>query len=153
VPVTGGCRGAVQLDFAGQGVDVRFDIAAILVGVGVWQRNILFLAFIVIAEILVLFWGNEKPRLLTFILSSDELKVGTQKSYPLREIAEFSFDENGESEWARFFLRRTRGLAPLIRIYVPKNMASHVRSFLGERFPEKEWEPSFSDTLEKFSKF
>jgi len=128
-------------------------LAALLVGMGVWQRNVLFVAFVVIAEMLMLFWGNEKPRVLTFSLSGKELRIGEDKSYPLHDITEFSVDDEGGGAWVRFFLRRARGFAPLVRIHVPKQLAPQVRSFFGERFPEKEWEPSFSDTIEKLMRF
>lgn len=129
-------------------------LAALLVAVGAWQRNILFVSFVVIAEILVLFWGNEPPRMLRFSLSSKELSIGEEKKYALADIGHFSVDAREGTPWARFFLRLNKSIRPMITLLVPAAQTEDIRSiFLYARIQEEEWEPTLADSFENFLRF
>jgi len=129
-------------------------LAALLIAAGASQRNILFIAFVVIAEILVLFWGNEPPRTVRFLLSSKELAIGEEKTYALSDIAEFSVDAREDEAQVRCFLRLKKTIRPMVVLLVPAAEIDNVRIvFSHAGIHEKEWEPSLADSFESFMRF
>src|SRR5271154_1210216 len=65
-------------------------IAAIIIAFSVWQRNFLFGLFIVIAEILVIAWGNKTPRPFSFKMNEDGFEIGAEKIHSWKEFENWS---------------------------------------------------------------
>lgn len=49
---------------------ISIIVATLIIAFAVWQKNFLFGFFIVIAEILFVLWGNEKPRTVEFRITN-----------------------------------------------------------------------------------
>lgn len=127
-------------------------IAVLMLAAAIWQQNFLFGVFIVIAEILVIVWGNEQPRDIEFRLTNQHLIVFGRTHYPLGDIEHFSMDER-EDEWTDVSVRFHRKLRPLFKFKVPHTHADAVRERFGRHAPHVPWEDSFIDSLQKFLGF
>jgi hypothetical protein len=50
----------------------------------IWDRNFLFGVFIVIAEVLLIAWGNDAPPTVNFVLTDSNLSIGETKDYQVK---------------------------------------------------------------------
>lgn len=130
-------------------------MAIMLLGVSVWQKNFLFSFFILMAEILVLRWGNQPPRTMDFVLTEKELTIGDEKFYPLSEFKSFNMekDEFNDDDWIDVNLFFHAKVKPSLKIRTPKEESHNVEKALLMVLPKVEWEPSFIETIERLLKF
>src|SRR5580700_3929311 len=92
---------APEYEFQEKGVSwywLSIIAAALIVGFSVWEKNFLFGLFIVIAEILFIVWGNQQPRLVSFVMNESGLEIGTTKKYQWKEFASVGVDDH-ENGW------------------------------------------------------
>lgn len=132
---------------------ISIIIAVVLLAAAVWQKNFLFGFFIVVAEMLLLVWGNREPREVGFLLSEKGLTVDGKKFYAWGEIRDWSAEEPGDSGWGDLLLNFNTRLKPDIRVLVPKSRFPEVKNALAEKAPETEREESVVDALQKFLGF
>lgn len=126
----------------------------IVLGVAVWQKNFLFAVFIVVAEVLVLVWGNKQPRLMRFTLNEKGFEITGKKSYPYRDIQSFSMEDIGEdARLSQLTFQFHQTLKPPLRVRVPHNVSEKVQRVLHAFVTETDPEHSFIDELEKFVRF
>lgn len=128
-------------------------VAVIVLSAAVWQQNFLFAVFIVVAEILVLVWAAQQPRMVEFRIDEKGLLIGGKKFYPYAEIIGFSADENGEDEWPELMFRFQRRLQPTVRIKTPKARFGEIEKALAPLVRKIEFEESFLESLERFLGF
>jgi hypothetical protein len=128
-------------------------IAVLILGMAVWQKNFLFAAFVVLAEILILTWGERPPRLLSFTLTEKGLTVNENKFYPLGNFKSFSLDHESHEEWAGIVLFFESHLRPSILVHAPHAEAEEIAAALRYKLKEVPWEPTLLDSLERFFKF
>ncbi len=128
-------------------------VAVLILGFAVWERNFLFMIFVIVAEILVLVWGDRKPEHVEFILTPKGLTIGGEKFYPLHDIDHVSFDDREEGEWPDIVIRFKAKFRTLLRINVPRAQLEEVRNAFRESVPEAEREESLADVLERFLRF
>ena len=131
---------------------VSIIIAAALIAFSVWQHNYLFGGFIIIAEILLISWGNVRPVTIDFTLTSMKLDIGAAKTYSLKEFQNYSVNQISD-EWTElFFLFKSKIRGPL-KIMVPNGKMDEIRTNLKPILREVEFEPSLLDALEKIIRF
>lgn len=128
-------------------------IAVALVGVAFWQQNFLFGIFVILAEILVLIWGEREPHTIHFKMDEHGLSVGSHAQYRYEEMQNFSFDKYFSEEWPVIKLAFHRHFKPIIKIHLPKNRAEEIRKAFAAKIPEAESEISLMDALEKLLGF
>jgi hypothetical protein len=128
-------------------------VAVVVLSAAVWQKNFLFAAFIVFAEILILVWAGQKPKTIEFKLNEQGLTIGSRKFYPYAEIIGFSTDENGADEWPGLIFRFQRRLQPTIRVKTPKDRFAEIEKVLAPIVKKIEFEESFLEVLERFLGF
>ena len=128
-------------------------VAVIVLSIAVWQKNFLFAAFIVFAEILILVWAGQKPKTVEFKINEQGLTIGGRKFYPYAEIVGFSADENGADEWPEIIFRFQRRLQPTLKVKAPKNRFGEIEKALAPLVKKIEFEESFLETLERFLGF
>lgn len=159
---------APEFEYREKGVSwywLSIIIAIIVLGIAVWQKNFLFGFFVVVAEMLILSWGNREPRMVEFRLSEKGLAISGGPSprrsdyghaggkfYALQDFESFGTEES-ESEWQNVHLQFKNRLRPRIKIAVPKKKYKEVEKMLGGRIQQSTHEPSLLDTLEKFLRF
>lgn len=127
--------------------------AIVILGFAVWNGNFLFGFFIVVAEILLLVWGNQAPEMLEFSLTAKSLRAGARTAYPLVNIESFSVAEVPNSEWEIIFFRFKHSLRLPAAILVPRDRLQEVTRLMGQTIPQIEHEESLLDTLERFFGF
>lgn len=128
-------------------------IAVLVLGFSVWRRNFLFGVFVVLAEILILVWGNRKPDMVMFVLNDTGLTIGEQKNYPYSDITGFAIEDDESGGRVMLTLQFKKKLKPNARMEVPKERLGEVKGVLGKFVDEIEIQKSLIDTLEEFLGF
>lgn len=146
---------APEFEFHEKGVSwywISIILAAFMIAFAVWQKDFLFGFFVVVAEMLVIVWGDHEPRLLPFYLSDDHLRIGERKVHLIREFTSWSTDRNDE-EWADLhFYFDSRWRAPL-RMIVPHDRIDEFRRNLAPVLKEIKHDLTFIDAIEKIIGF
>ncbi len=127
-------------------------VAAIILGMAVWQKNFLFGFFIIVAEILFISWGNKEPRELDFVLTNAKLQIADAE-YPFTGMENFSLEDSPEKRWYNLFFHFKNHLKPPIKIAVPKDKSTEIKKFLAPILKQIEHKPSMLDALEEFIGF
>ncbi len=128
-------------------------LAVVVLGLAIWQKNFLFGFFIVIAEILILVWGNREPRLVNFVLSEKGLAIDGGEPSPYEQITSFAIDTPEEGVFANLFISFRRKLKPSLHINIPKERLAEIQKALTPLLPQQDPEQSFLDTLEELIRF
>lgn len=135
-------------------------IAVVILAIAVWQRNFLFGVFVILAELLILVWGNRKPGMVSFKLNNEGLTIRERKSYRYKDIEGFAIEEGApeqargeKDEWAMLILKFSGKFKPNLRVNFPKVKIAAVKKTMAEFVPEIEIEPSLMDSLERFLRF
>lgn len=126
-------------------------IAVTLLAVAVWQRNFLFGFFILVAEVLVLVWGNETPRQVQFEINAKGIRVDDKQFYTWNDLQAFSVDE--DDKLSAVFLDFKQRFKPSLRIYIPAEHLTEVKAALQAKVRETEYEPNLIDALENLFRF
>ena len=147
---------APEFEYREKGVSwywVSIIIAALLIGVSVWQKNFLFGFFVVLAEILMLSWANRKPSLVEFTLTEKGLSVGGQKFHAYADIESFSAEEYAEQEGPDLYFQFKKRLRTMVKIKTPKARFHEILKALNTFLPQVKHEPSLLDAFEEFVGF
>ncbi|RMD61754.1 hypothetical protein D6833_07835, partial [Candidatus Parcubacteria bacterium] len=127
-------------------------ILALLIALAIWQHNFLFALFLFVAGFLILFWGQQKPRMVTFSLTQEAFSF-LHHSYPYHSLDHFGIVETDE-EWPRLLIHRKHYIQPILSVHIPHDRVEEIRAFLKRFLREKEeMEPPLSDLFEKFLRF
>ncbi|MDO8536839.1 MAG: hypothetical protein Q7R94_01175 [bacterium] len=132
---------------------ISIIIAAIILGVAVWQKNFLFGFFVILAEILIMAWANREPPLVDFILNEQGLSLGGSKFYAFAEMESFSIDDYSETEWPSLFFQFHSRLKPDLKIKLPKARMTEIQKTLQPVLAQVEHKHSMIDTLQEFIGF
>jgi hypothetical protein len=127
--------------------------AVVILGLAVWQRNFLFGFFIVIAEIMVLVWGNREPEMVKFKLTEKGVSVGEAEFHAYEEIAGFSLYDGHDENWPNLSFEFRRRLKPALKIKLPKNRGAEIQKTLKLFLPQTEHQPSLLEALEELTRF
>jgi hypothetical protein len=147
---------APEFEYREKGVSwywISIIIAALLIGLSVWQKNFLFGFFIVAAEVLVLAWANRKPALIKFALNERGLSIGGRTFHPYTEIESFGIDDYIEQEWPNLYFQFHKRLRPLLKIRAPHARVAEIQKTLAALLPQVKHERSLLDALEEFVRF
>ena len=131
---------------------VSIIAAALIIAFSIWQKNFLFGFFIVVAEILVIVWGNRTPRMVSFTFNETGIQAEGGKLHSLNEIESMSVDPLGGG-WAEIsFIFRAKLRIPFKAIF-PENRLMELRSALKDSVKEVPYEPTVIDSIEKLLRF
>lgn len=64
---------------------------AVLIAFAIWQKNLLFVVFALVAVMMTVIWGRKKPKTLWCQLDSNSLKIGG-RIYQLQNFSGFYID-------------------------------------------------------------
>jgi hypothetical protein len=133
---------------------ISIIIAAAIIAFAIWQRNFLFGLFVVIAEILVIIWGNQTPRMIAFVLTEKGVEIEPGKFHRFSDMESFSIDKSSDDEpWGVIiFHHHGKFKLPLI-IKLPKEKLEEIKNNIKKILKETDYEPSFLDSLEKLIGF
>ena len=129
-------------------------LAAAIIAFAVFQKNFLFGLFIVVAEILIIVWGDRMPRMVSFSLSEKGIEIENEKIRLFSEMESFSIDESPKDGLWDVLVFHFHGKfkLPLI-VHLPKEKLEEIRSSIKKTLKEIDYEPSFLDSLEKLIGF
>lgn len=122
-------------------------LAGLLVIFALWQGNFLFVLFIVIAEILALFWGGQAPRTLTYELTTAGFTMG-DRFFRFEGIAGYALIESlGGPNYYELVFMQKQALATYVKAFVPNAQAQEVGDFLATRLAPFEYSPSVAEAI------
>ncbi|MEK7193226.1 MAG: hypothetical protein AAB652_00350 [Patescibacteria group bacterium] len=128
-------------------------VTTLILGAAIWQKNFLFGLFIILAEILILTWGNRKPRMVAFKINEKGLEIVEGKFYPYAEIEAFSFDESANTDWPLLAILFRQKFKTPLKVSIPKNRVKEILDVLRPQVHEIDPQSSLLDHFEKFFRF
>jgi hypothetical protein len=131
---------------------ISMIVAALIVAFAVWTKNFLFGLFIVIAEVLLISFGNKEPRIIPFKLSDQGLAIGEAKNHLMREFQSWSAGDYEGALIEIYFMFKAKMKIPLM-VLVPKEKLDALRENLKTVLTEVEHKPSLLDSIEKITRF
>lgn len=134
-------------------------IAIILIALAVWQKNFLFMIFVVIAWMVINSLANRFPTIWEFKINEKGLSVSllnkkseSGKIYPYEEIEGFDIHEGGE-EYKELVLKIKKKFSPYLKINIHADDEEKIKNFLIQRLPKEEYQISLVDSLSKLAGF
>lgn len=131
---------------------ISIIVAACIIAFSVWQRNFLFGFFIVIAEILVIMFANQQPRMISFSLDENTLTIGEHKSHSLKEFESWSAEDQGGGWFELGFNFHAKFRVPL-KILAPADKLEDIRKNLKTLLREVEHQTTLIEAIEKWLRF
>ncbi len=131
---------------------ISIIVAACIVAFAVWFRNFLFGFFIVVAEVLLIVWGNRAPRTIEFLVSDEGVAIDVHKTYGIKEFESWS-TESLNDDWSELFFNFRSRVRPPIKLLVPADRLADLRTNLKAILKEVEHQASLLDSIEKFLRF
>jgi hypothetical protein len=125
-------------------------LAIVVLSIAVWQQNFLFGLFVIIAEMLILIWGNTRPRDIQFRISEKGIDLGAHQFYPYSELAYFSIDEEADYYWSEIYLTFKTKFHPPVKALIPNDKVENIRSRMKLFLKEIEHQMTLSDALTRF---
>ena len=135
-------------------------IASIAAIIAIWQGNMMFFVFIVIAEIAVLFLVGAEPKIVNYsifdqgigILPEDKKHSADQEAifYPFTSLDSFAIHHNPLSnQYSEIILRKKEKLSTYVTIMIADQTVATAEDILGYYLDEFEYEESLTDHLLK----
>ncbi len=131
---------------------ITIIIAACIIAFSVWEHNFLFGLFIVVAEILVIIWGNQEPRTVAFMLTESGIEVGNHKFHSLKEFESWSAEDLGDG-WAELGFNFHAKLRLPLRMLATIETLEEVRKNMKTILREVEHQSSLIESIEKLARF
>jgi len=131
---------------------LSFAVAGVLILLSLWQKNLLFIIFIIIAESMIIIWANRFPKELRFKLDKKGVYIDKINFYPYEELDGFHILEN-EDEDSDLILKTDSKIHPYIKIMISSEDIEEIKSFLQNYLEEVEYEESFVDRVENLLGF
>lgn len=119
----------------------------VLMALAIWQGNFLFVVFIIVAELLILFWGYKKPDVVEFTIDDKGFSIGENTFYSYNDLEGFAISGD------ELILKKKSKVSPYIKIIIPEKNAKRIRAFLERTLPEIEYEESLVEHIGHFVRF
>lgn len=122
-------------------------LAGLLIIFALSQGNFLFVLFVVVAEILALFWGGQAPRTLTYQLTDAGFIVG-DRLFRFESLTGYALVESlGGPNFYELVFMQKQALSTYVKAFVPNADAQAVGEFLSARLATFEYSPSLSEAI------
>ena len=122
-------------------------VAGALAIFGLWQQNLLFVLFVVIAEVLALFWAGQAPRTLTYKLTESGVMVG-DRFFRFDSLVGYALIESlGGPSYYELVFSQKQLAASYVKAFVPNEKAQEVGDFLMTRLATFEYTPSLAEAI------
>ncbi|OGN00376.1 MAG: hypothetical protein A2651_01635 [Candidatus Yanofskybacteria bacterium RIFCSPHIGHO2_01_FULL_42_12] len=123
----------------------------VLILISIWQGNLLFIIFIIVAEILFVFWGREYPKTIQFTLNRKGISIGSLKEYAFEDFQGFHIKESESAD--ELILKTKNRLHLYVKIVLPHSNREMVKQFISRHLPAMEYEESLHDHFSKLIGF
>ena len=125
-------------------------VIAVLLGLfALWQANYLFLLFIVVAEVLILFMGRQKPEIFEYVITHEGIVVDERMVYNFKTLEAFAISDDNLSEYVELVLDTKKQLAQHVRLLMPRTLTAEAHALMSPRLPEFIYEEGIGDILMK----
>ncbi len=129
---------------------ISIIVSVLILAVAIWQKNFLFGVFIIIAEILVIFWANREPETTRITVTEKGVRIGEEKFYERSRIAAFSIVPHEHTNWFDLVFHLDRRILPNVIVKIPHDKAHDVHTALSNLYAFFDYEESFVETLERY---
>lgn len=124
--------------------------------IALWQKNLLFALFIVIAEVMLIIFAKELPKTRIFRLDSEGLHISASdhkplKSFSYNDMRGFHIHEGGD--FCELILKTKNKIHPHVKIMISQREIPEIKGYLKKHIEEVEYEESLSDHIEKIIRF
>lgn len=126
--------------------------AIILIAFAVWQKNPLFIFFVIIALFLINHFSGQFPKIWEFKISEKGIGIGlpdkkeTGKFYAFEDMESFDIHMAGE-EYKELILKLKSKFTPYLKINIHIGDEEKIRNFLEKFIPREEYIQSMVDVL------
>ena len=127
--------------------------SGVLFLISLWQKNLLFGIFVVIAELMVIIWAKEFPKNIRFKLSGKGLEIGKMKSYSYEELDGFHIHEEDEDGFSELILKTNKRFHPYLKALADKDDIAEIKDYLKNHLPEIEYEEPASEAISRIIGF
>ncbi|PIR88325.1 MAG: hypothetical protein COU09_02895 [Candidatus Harrisonbacteria bacterium CG10_big_fil_rev_8_21_14_0_10_44_23] len=129
-------------------------IAIFLIIFSLVQGNLMFLIFVVIAEILILYWARQIPDMIEYLLDERGLHTGRGLFLPYSLMAGFAIDaDHPHDPFFELIIRPAKKFSPDIKILFPAERNEEFREALKTRLKEIDYEESVMERVIKILRF
>ncbi len=123
-------------------------IMILLLLFSIWQDNLLFGVFVVLAVGTILFISTQAPDLNTFKLTDKKLIINDSTEYEYERFVHYDIYSFGDEDQELFFIFRER-LKPILRIRIHDKDEDTIKELLSQKLPRKKTDPSLIDLFSK----
>lgn len=129
-------------------------IGIILIALAIWQKNLLFIIFVVIAWLVIIASANRFPTIWEFKIDEKGINIAlpneksSAKFYPYAEIEGFDIHFGGE-QYKELILKIKSKFSPFLKINIYFSDEEKIKNFLLKYLIKEEYEQSFSDSFSK----
>jgi hypothetical protein len=123
--------------------------AAVMIIIALWQKNILFGLFILLAEIMLVAFGRQAPVNKVYSLHVDGLFVDDQRVRLFSESSAFAFFDTGR-RYVELVLRPSKKIHTYAKVLVPQERVEDVRKVLAKHLPPFEYNGTVSDAMARW---
>jgi len=127
-------------------------LAGIFFLAALWQGNLLFAIFIVLAETMVIFWAREYPKDLEFLIDTHGIHLDKIKSYAYEDLSGFHLHEGADGV-GELIVKTKNKLHPYLRILLLNDNMPPIRELLKDHIEEIEYEEPLSENLARLIGF
>lgn len=118
-------------------------VSSIIFLISIWQRNLLFAFFVVIAEFLIIHWSKQYPKTLRFSLTKNSVRISDLAEYPYSHLV--GFDILRHDDHSEIVFQTKKRIQPFVKILIDSDHIQEIREFLSEHLPEIDYEEPLSD--------
>lgn len=128
--------------------------ATALVLLALWQRNFLFVVFVLIASVTLFAWSRRAPRVYRVAIDETMLTIG---HFPPRALDSFvgfmiAHARQNNPEWGKLLLQSKHRFSTHLTILIPRGKLAQVAERLLRQIPQLEYEESATDALVRLFK-
>ncbi len=124
-------------------------VAALLVLLALWQKNFLFVVFVLIAIATLFVWSKRAPRVHRVVIDERAVAIGNFPPHALDSFVGFMIvpARQDNPEWGKLLLQSKRRLSTHLTILVPRGKLTQIADRLLRQIPQLEYEESATDAL------
>lgn len=120
----------------------------ILLLFSIWQKNILFGIFIILATGTILFISEQDGEMDKFRIDDDYIQIGKDTKYSYDELKSFDFYEFSNKDIVLLITPNSK-LNPVLRVRVYARDMEKIGDILYKKLPRKKTEPSMLDNIQR----
>lgn len=128
---------------------ILMGIMVILLAISIWQNNLLFGVFIILAVGTMLFIAGQPSQQYRFAITPKGIHIGDEEiEHPFDRLSHFDIYEYADGDKELFIMPKER-FRTLIHMRIHPQDQETIISILTQKIPQKTIEPSLLDILSK----